>query len=81
MVGCDVECGWCMELVVVGVLIVMSMEEVIGVCLVEYVVEVIGREREQKTGPVHDSYSREHRTDGQRKFKRSSSKVSLYSCQ
>jgi len=67
--------------VVDGVLTVMSMEEVVGVCLVEYVVEVVGREREQKTGPVHDSYSRERRTDGQRKFKRSSSKVSLDSCQ
>ena len=68
-----------MEVVVVDVLTVMSMEEVVGVCLVEYVAEVVGREREQETGPVHDLYSRQRRTDGQRKFKRSSSKVSLYS--
>jgi len=70
-----------MKVVVVGVSTVTSMEEGVGMCLVEYGVEVVGREREQETGPVHDFYSRQRRTDGQRKFRRPSSKVSLYSCQ
>jgi hypothetical protein len=56
----------------------MLVWDAVDVCLVGYVVEDVEREREQEPGAVHDySCSRARYTDGQRKFKRSSTKVSL----
>lgn len=61
----------------IGVLTPMLVWDAVDVCFVGYVVEDVEREREQEPETVHDSYSRARYTNGQRKFKRPNTKVSL----
>jgi hypothetical protein len=46
MIGCEVECGWVMQVCVVGILVATMVD----VCLVGYVMEDVEREREQQPG-------------------------------
>lgn len=50
--------SWCMQVVDVGVLIVMPVGLVVGVCFVGYVVVDVERKREEETGTVHEFYPR-----------------------